>query len=74
MAMVDGATSGWVPLDQEVSLDMVGCYSQDYTLKTEVGFPIYGITFMTFFGWFWLCFYFPTGMWAFVFHYIGLYI
>jgi len=40
-------------------------------LKTEVGFPIYGITIMTFVGWFFVCFYMPTGMWAYVFDYIG---
>lgn len=54
-----------------VTIDQSGCFEQDYTLKTEVGFPIYGITIMTFLGWFWLCFYMPTGMWAYVFDYIG---
>ena len=42
-----------------------------FELQTQVGFPIYGITIMTFVGCFMVCFYLPTGMWAYVFDYIG---
>jgi hypothetical protein len=45
--------------------------SGSFELQTQVGFPIYGITIMTFVGCFMVCFYLPTGMWAYVFDYIG---
>jgi len=36
-----------------------------------VGFPVFAITVMTFTGWLLLCFFLPTGMWAYSFNWIG---
>jgi len=44
------------------------------TLVTKVGFPIYAITIMTIVGWAMLCFFLPTGMWAYPFDFIGSWI
>lgn len=66
-----GAMSGLVAASAPVSLNSTSCFTQEYTLKAQVGFPIYATTLMTLVGWFFLCFYMPTGMWAYVFDYIG---
>jgi hypothetical protein len=43
-------------------------------LAVEVGFPVFAITVMTTIGWFLLCFFLTTGMWAYPFNWIGAWV
>ena len=46
----------------------------DYKVEIGTNFPVYCMGMMTTFGWFFLMFYLPTGMWSVVFEYIGAFI
>lgn len=40
-------------------------------MTVNINFPVFVVYVMTFIGWFFLCFFFPTGLWAFPFDLIG---
>lgn len=64
-------TGVFLAANANVTINSTRGITDGFELQTQVGFPIYGITIMTFIGWFMICFYLPTGMWAYVFDYIG---
>lgn len=56
------------------ALSSRACSVESTTLTTKVNFAVYAITLMTIAGWFMLCFFLPTGMWAYPFDNIGAWI
>ena len=58
----------------EVTMADTSCTTINTTLEITVGFQIYAITVMCFLGWMMLCFFLPTGLWAFPFDLIGAWV
>ena len=50
------------------------CLTMSTSLNTQVGFAVYAITITTIIGWVLLCFFLPTGVWAYPFDYIGSWV
>jgi len=66
--------SPFVDATADVTMEDVLCKTIEAHLKITVGFQIYVITVMCFLGWLMLCFFLPTGLWAYPFDLIGKWV
>lgn len=68
----DSVNAMFLPADQVVTATDTKCVAYTTTLEMMVGFPVYAIGFMTFFGYLMLIFFLPTGVWGIPFRLVGL--
>jgi hypothetical protein len=58
-----------VDLTQEESPSV--CVQKEFYMTVNINFPVFVVYVMTFIGWFFLCFFLPTGFWAIPFDLIA---